>query len=410
MAFFKYRALDRSGKTREGVAEQPSQDALVDWLAHEGLMPVRVEPVAGPGKVSTSPAVGKSGKQMFARDKGKRDRLLHFTRDLSVMLGSGLPLDKSLGLLEKMSDPVGAQMIGTLRNDVRKGVSLADAFAAQPVFSPFYVSMIKAGEASGQLDRALARMAEYLERAKVLRQMIMSALTYPIILLAVSVLSVMLLLGYVVPRFADLFHDMGGSLPVPTQIVMHASNFVVGWWWLLLLLSAAVVLGGRQVFRRSDFRAAWDERILSWPLWGELVRNTETSRFSRTLGVMLQAGVTMVSALAIARETVGNLALKAELGRAEMALREGRSLSGALIEGGYFPVLGMHMIQVGEETGRLEDMLLKVADIYEDEVGNVIKRLLALLEPVLILTLGVLIAGIIISVLLGILGVNELIG
>lgn len=407
MAYFKYRAMDRVGKLQQGVIEQPSLDAVVDWMAREGLSPIEVDVVSKADKA----AIGSGGKPArLSRRRGNQDRILHFTRDLSVMLGAGLPLDKSLTLLEKMADPQGAEMIRGLREDVRKGVALADAFANQNVFSHFYVNMIRAGEASGNLDQALGRMAEYLERSKALKEMVLSALTYPAILLGVAVLSVMLLLGYVVPRFADLFNDMGGQLPLPTRIVMMASDFVLGWWWLLAAGAFLMFIGARHLLSKPGFKALFDEKVLKLPLWGDLVRNTETSRFCRTLGVLLQGGVTMVTALTIARETVSNRVLKEQLHVAETALREGRSLSGTLIAGGHFPLLGMHMIQVGEETGRLEDMLLKVGDIYEGQVSSVIKRLLTFLEPVLILILGVMVAGIIISVLLGILGVNELIG
>lgn len=419
MAFFKYRALDRSGKTRDGVIEQPSVEQVVDWLASEGLTPVDIrESGAAPsGRRSAGTqtggrkAAGGGGFRLrLGRGPSRRDQTLHFTRDLSVMLASGLPLDKSLTLLEKMTDPDGARMVADLRNDVRKGVALADAFEARGVFSPFYVSMIRAGEASGTLEASLSRMTEYLESAKALRQTIMAALTYPMILLGVSILSLVLLLAYVVPGFADLFSDMGGELPGPTRVVMLAGDFMAAWWWLVLGALAGAVWGARRLWNHPPVRQYLDQRMLRWPLVGELLRNVETSRFSRTLGVLLQGGVTMVSALTIARETVTNHTLKGELAMAESALREGRSLSGTLIEGGQFPLLAMHMIQVGEETGRLEEMLLKVSQIYEDEVSNVTKRLLALLEPALILTLGMMIAGIIVSILLGILGVNELIG
>ena len=406
MPHFKYQALDQAGKTRQGTTEQPSIERAADWLLREGLAPVSIEPVAAAGKAATASGAGRL--RLRRRRQKPRERMLAFTRDLSVMLGSGLPLDKSLQLLEKMGDEDG--MIHALREDVRKGVGLAEAFANRQLFSPFYISMVRAGEASGTLDQSLQRMAEYLERAKVLRQTVMAALTYPAILFGVAVFSLIFLLAWVVPGFADLFSDMGGELPTPTYVVMLAGDFMAAWWWLVLAAMAGLIWLLRYLWQQPGFKAALDRRLLGWPLLGELVRNIETSRFSRTLGVLLQGGVTMVTALGIARETVTNTRLKAELSRAETALREGRSLSATLIESGQFPVMAMHMLQVGEETGQLEQMLLKVSDIYEDEVSSVIKRLLALLEPALILTLGLLIAGIIVSILLGILGVNELIG
>ncbi len=403
MAHFKYKAVDRNGKAVDGVIEQASIDAAADWLAREGMTPLSIVP-SKVGAGAKSSAAGRRGG-------GKsRDRVLHFTRELGIMLSSGLPLDRSLGILEELSDPVAREMVHELRSEVRKGKGLAEAFSARGEFSPFYISMIRAGEASGSLEGSLLRMTEYLERSKALRQMISSAMTYPLILLAVAVLSLVFLLAYVVPSFADLFSDMGGTLPAPTRLVMNAGAFMADWWYLVLGAAVGAYMGGRHWLRQPAVKAQLDRRMLGWPLVGDLVRNLETSRFSRTLGVLMQGGVPLVAALGIARETIGNDLLRQSIEVAIGELKEGKSLSSSLLASNDFPPLAMHMMQVGEETGRLEEMLVKVAGIYEDEVAVVTKRLLALLEPALILTLGVLIAGIIVSILLGILGVNELIG
>ncbi|MET1079721.1 MAG: type II secretion system F family protein [Pseudomonas sp.] len=404
MPHFKYKAIDRVGKLSDGVVEQPSVERVADWLLREGLTAISIQAQDKPAK----PAAG-TGK-VRRRRYNERDRVLHFTRELAVMLSSGLPLDRSLGILEEIADEVGKASIQSIRADVRKGRTLADAFAELKEFTPFYINMVKAGEASGTLETSLTRMAEYLERAKVLRQMIVSALTYPTILFGVALLSVTFLLAYVVPSFADLFADMGGKLPAPTAFVMAAGDFMAHWWWLVLGMFAGGYWLAKRLLRDEDVRVKLDRRMLGWPLVGELIKNVETTRFSRTLGVLLQGGVSLVGALLIARETVSNRTLRGELDVASAALREGKSLSASLIASNRFPILALHMIQVGEETGRLEEMLLKVASIYEDEVSTVTKRLLALLEPILILSLGMMIAGIIMSILLGILGVNELVG
>ncbi len=405
MASFKYKALNAAGKTVEGVIEQPTVDLAAHALAGEGLMVLSLEE----GKA------GKASGKRKAAGKGRRkgsasDRLLHFTRELSVMLTSGLPLDRSLAILAGMGDEASVRLVNQLRDDLRSGKSFAEALSEHKEFSPFYVNMVRAGEASGTLEGTLVRMTEYLERAKALRKMIVSALTYPVILFSVAVLSLVFLLAYVVPSFADLFADMGGSLPGPTRLVMQMGDFMASWWWLVLGLLGGLYWLGKQRFADEGFRQKFDARVLDWPLVGELVSNIEMTRFSRTLGVLLHGGVPLVAGLGIAQATVSNRTLRAELDTAVGALREGRSLSASLLEGGKFPELALHMLQVGEETGRLEEMLLKVAELYEDEVGTVTQRLLALLEPALILGLGVLIAGIIVSILLGILGVNELIG
>ena len=367
MAHFKYKAVDRSGKLVESSVEQASVEAVADWLAREGMTALSIVPVAGRSADQKSGASSRSGGK-------SRDRVLHFTRELSVMLSSGLPLDRSLGILDELSDSATREMVQALRAEVRKGRGLADAFAMRPEFTPFYISMIRAGEAGGSLEGALIRMTEYLERAKALRQMISSAMTYPLILLSVAILSLVFLLAYVVPSFADLFTDMGGSLPMPTRVVMALGDFMANWWYVVL----GAVAGGhalvRQILRKESVKAALDVRVLRWPLIGELVRNLETSRFSRTLGVLLQGGVPLVGALAIARETIGNRVLKGHIDVAVAELKEGKSLSASLLSGGNFPPLAVHMMQVGEETGRLEEMLLKVAGIYEDEVSAVTDR------------------------------------
>lgn len=405
MASFKYKALDASGKTVEGVIEQTSVDLAAHALASEGLMVLSLEE----GKVKKKARVRKAGGK--GRRKGNaRDRLLHFTRELSVMLSSGLPLDRSLAILGGMGEEHTAQLVTQLRDDLRKGKSFAEALEEHPEFSSFYINMVRAGEASGTLEGTLVRMTEYLERARALRKMIVSAMTYPVILFSVAIFSLVFLLAYVVPSFTDLFADMGASLPGPTKVVMDMGDFMARWWWLVIGGLAGIYWLGKQRFADESFRRKFDERVLNWPLVGELISNIEMTRFARTLGVLLHGGVPVVAGLGIAQATVSNRTLRGELDTAVEALREGRSLSASLLDGGKFPELALHMLQVGEETGRMEEMLLKVAELYEDEVSTVTQRLLALLEPALILGLGFLIAGIIVSILLGILGVNELIG
>ena len=405
MASFKYKALDAAGKSVEGVIEHSSADLAAYTLASQGLMVLSLEQ----GKAKPQASRQKAGSK--GRKRGNaRDRLLHFTREMSVMLSSGLPLDRSLAVLAGMGEEGTLELVKQLRDDLRQGKSFAEALEKRPEFSPFYVNMVRAGEASGTLEGTMVRMAEYLERAKALRKMIGSALTYPIILFSVAILSLVFLLAYVVPSFSELFDDMGGSLPLPTQVVVQIGDFMARWWWLVLGGLGGLYWLAKKRFADEGFRKKFDQRVLGWPLVGELIGNVEMTRFARTLGVLLHGGVPLVAGLEIAQATVSNRTLRAELDTAVIALREGRSLSASLLEGGKFPELALHMLQVGEETGRMEEMLLKVAELYEDEVSTVTQRLLALLEPVLILSLGVLIAGIIVSILLGILGVNELIG
>ncbi len=409
MAHFKYKAVSGDGKVTQGVLEKGSIGELTLELAREGMTPLSIDQIdeKDAGRASRSGLFGG----ISAVSSKTKDRITDFTRELAIMLSSSVPLDRSLTVLGNMeaTDERITAIIKDVSEDVRKGDSLADAFEKHKEFSSFYISMVRAGEASGALDITLTRLAEYMERSKALRQTVVSALMYPAILLFVAVLSLILLLGFVVPKFADLFDDMGGTLPLPTRIVMVAGEWVGSYWWLLLAALAGLVWLAQVLWSKPDFRAWLDHKLLGLAVVGDMIAKIETARLSRTFSTLLQGGVAIVNALSIAHATVANSTLRTDLSAGIDALKEGGALSGTLLDRGHFPALAMHMIQVGEETGQLEEMLVKVADIYEEEVNSAVKRFLALLEPVLILGLGALIAGIILSILVGIMEVNELV-
>ncbi len=409
MAHFKFKAVSADGKVTHGVLQKDTVGELALALAKDGLTPLNIDQIDEKDAANASSGGLISG---FASVSTKtKDKITDFTRELAIMLSSSVPLDRSLSVLGNM-EATDARISGIIKNiseDVRKGNSLADAFEKHKEFSGFYISMVRAGEASGALDITLTRLAEYLERSKALRQTVISALMYPAILLFVAVLSLVLLLGFVVPKFADLFDDMGGTLPLPTQIVMTAGNWVGSYWWLLLAGLAGLVWLAQTLWKKPDFKAWLDRKLLSLAIVGDMIAKIETARLTRTFSTLLQGGVAIVNALSIAHATVANTTLRSDLSSGIASLKEGGALSTTLLEKGNFPALAMHMIQVGEETGQLEEMLVKVADIYEEEVNSAVKRFLALLEPVLILGLGALIAGIILSILVGIMEVNELV-
>jgi general secretion pathway protein F len=301
------------------------------------------------------------------------------------------------------------RLLTRIQDEVRGGASLADALESQSgVFSRLYINMIRAGEAGGSVEVVLSRLAEFIERSKVLRESVTSALIYPIILLTVAGLSVILLLTFVVPQFQQLFEDAGEALPVSTQIVIAAGNAVRGYWWVGVITIFFLIAIFKQQLSRPEFRQRWDGWMLKLPLVGDLVAKVEMARFSRTLGTLLRTGVSMLTALAIVKETLSNRVLSDAVGHVSENLKAGQSLADPLMEEGEFPQLAVHMIRVGEETGQLQEMLLKVADTYDGEVQATVKRMLALLEPALILVLGVIIAGIIMSILVAILSINDL--
>lgn len=406
MAHFRYRAISAEGKVTRGEIEHDSVERAAAQLARQGLTPVSIEPLAVGGSRGGADALAR----LFSRRRGSQNAIAEFTRELAIMLSSSVPLDRSLAVLQGLAtDARLKEIIGAISKKVRTGGTLADAFREQPEFSDFFVNMIRAGESSGSLEATLTRLAEHMERTKALKSTVSSALMYPAILLLVASGSLIILLGFVVPKFADMFDEMGGTLPLPTRVVMAAGNWVGSYWWLLVLLIGAAVVGVMNLLAKPEFRERLDRKLLNIPLTGDLVRKVETARLAHTLGTLLAGGVVLVNALSIALATVGNRTLRADLEQGVAALKEGKLLSNALIENSHFPPLAMHMIQVGEETGQLEPILLKVASIYDEEVSGAVKRLLALLEPVLILGLGVLIAGIIVSIMVGIMSVNELV-
>ena len=323
---------------------------------------------------------------------------------------AGLPLDRAMEVLIGLSEEAGLRaMLLAIRDEVRGGVALSAALAKQSgTFSRLYVSMVRAGEAGGALGNVLLRLSEYMERANELRATVVSALIYPSILVAVSLISVMALLVFVVPQFTQMFEEAGKALPLATQIVVAAGNFLREWWWALLL---AVFAGAYLLRRRLEnpaARLAWDRRLLRLPLAGDLIAKLEMARFARTLATLIGNGVPLLHALSVVRETLGNTFLAEALGRVAAELKEGRGLGRPMLQQGLFPPLAVNMVMVGEETGRLEEMLQQVAEVYDKEVQRAVKRALTLLEPALILGLAVIIAGIILSILVAILGVNEL--
>ena len=292
---------------------------------------------------------------------------------------------------------------------MRGGSPLSKALESQRgIFTRFYVNMIRAGEAGGSLPTVLTRLAEYMERAKALRDNIMASITYPAFLAVVSVLAVVVLLGAVVPRFKPIFAGTGKAVPAMTQAVLFAGDAMRNYGWLILIVLA--VLGWLMLRRLKDpdVRYRFDRRMVTWPVVGDLFAKVEMARFSRTLGTLLSNGVTLVAALNIVRETMSNTWLAEAVGNVARELKEGRGLGRPMMETGRFPMLAVHMIQVGEETGRLDDMLMQVAETYDHEVEVAIRKALALLQPVMIVVMAAVIGFIIIAILSAMLSVYDL--
>jgi general secretion pathway protein F len=393
-----------SGEAQEGDMEGAAQAAVVERLQGMGLIPIRVEEgaIKAPGEVR--------GSGLFHRSKISQEDVAVFTQEIATLLKAGLPLDRCLEILIGLSaNEAVRELMLQLREDVRGGAALSAAMEArQGVFTRFYLNMIRAGEAGGALDVVLQRLTEFMERSRELRDTVKSALIYPVILVGVSLLSVAILLMWVVPQFSQMFEDSGKALPLPTQIVIAAGDGVRNYWWLMALVAVGAYVWFMRQLRDPATRYRWDQRMLNMPLVGDLIGKLEVARFSRTLGTLIGNGVTLLAALSIVKETLSNTVMAAALGQVATQLKEGKGLGKPLMETGLFPKLAVHLVMVGEETGKLQDMLIRVADIYDREVQSAVKRMLSLMEPVLILGLGLVIGGIIMSILVAILSVNDL--
>ncbi len=401
MPLFTYKAINSLGETEEGVRDVVDEKFLISALQSEGYIPIRV-------------ASANSRSFFWSRNKqaklSQKDIAL-LTGELATLLESGLPIDKSLSVLMDLTEdnPRLTKLIAKVLEKVKGGVSLADALEQQQgIFSKFYLNMVRAGEAGGGLDEVLTRLSEYLERSQELKDTVSTALIYPAILLVMSLASLFVMLTFVVPQFTEMFESAGKALPVSTQIVVGLAEWLQSYWWALL--TGIIFISSYMKYQMADpvRKKVWDARFLKLPLAGTIITNKETANISRTLGTLLGNGVSILSALVIVRETVDNLVLADAIADAEEHLKQGKHLSDALMEKRLLPKMALQMIKMGEETGRLEEMLLRVATIYDKQLRVAIQRLLAFLEPVLIITLGLMIAGIIVSILLAILSVNDL--
>ena len=389
----------------EGVLEARVQEAVVERLQAMGYVTLLAE------EATAAASVGEvKRRHRFERRRIGADQLVLVTRELATLLNAGLALDRALEVLSGIAEDEQVRaMLLRIRDEVRGGATLSAALSGQSgIFSRLYLNMVRAGEAGGALARVLLRLSEHLERADELRATVVSALIYPTILVAVSAISVMTLLIFVVPQFTQLLEESGKALPLATQIVVNTGNFLRAYWWAILAIAAGAVFLFRRWLEDPAARLRWDAWLLRLPLGGELIAKVEMARFARTLGTLVGNGVALLPALSVARETLGNSMLAGALGRVAAEVKAGRGLGRPMLQEALFPKLAVHMVMVGEETGRLEQTLLRVAEVYDREVERALKRVLTLLEPALILGLAVVIAAIILSILLALLSVNEL--
>ncbi|MCB1608689.1 MAG: type II secretion system F family protein [Xanthomonadales bacterium] len=404
MASFRYKAVAPSGEVLQGQMDAESIDDVIARLQDQGNLPLEAVAAEGAGGVGLGSLFRPTGVSQL--------EVGQFTQQLATLLGAGLPLDRSLQVQMELGEKERfRRMVQRIRDEVRGGTSLSEALDRQHgVFSRLYINMVRAGELGGTLDQTLARLAEYMERSKELKSSIVSAMIYPIILLVLAGFALVFLLLFVIPRFTPIFEELGGELPLLTQIVLGMANAVRYGWWVMLLGAVGAAYYMRNQFAHPVSRLRWDERLLKLKGIGDLIAKVDTARLARTTGTLLKNGVPLLASLSIARNVLTNTVLSKGVDEASKEVKTGGSLAHALSDEKQFPRLALQMISVGEETGQLDNMLLKVADTYDKEVRTAIDRLMAAFVPVVTIILAGFISMIVLSMVMAIMSMNELFG
>ena len=403
MTLYQYKAMTNTGSVVKGTLDAASKEAVIRQLRSQGLFPLDTLERGTGDLLTRLRAVLRIGGRPSLR------ALAMATQELSTLLRAGLELDRALGILTNLSD-IGALKapFEAVRNRVRDGASFADALAADPAFPKFYVSMVRAGEHGGSLDNTLQRLTDYLTRTMAIRESITSALIYPAILVVTMFISITVILVFVLPQFEPLFADAGKALPLPTQIVMAIGDFVRFYGWIVVLLAVGGFFLFREWIRKPENRLTWDRLTLRIPVLGDLFRAVEIERLMRTFGTLLSNGVPVPTALNLSKDVLNNTVLAAAVRDAAVSLREGERLAQRLARAKVFPAITLDLIQIGEESGKLDEMLLRQADLDELRIKHRVDRALALLVPALTVLLGFVVAGLIASMLAAILSVNDL--
>jgi general secretion pathway protein F len=402
MPEYLYKATTLTGQTVEGLMDGKDEETIVQGLHQLGYIPIRISSVQEKGATLRLSSI-------LPKRVGIKDLLL-FTQELSTLISSGLPIDRSLNILGTLTE--NEKLQETVKDVLKKiegGNSFAEALGNHPkIFSKLYVNMVKAGESGGFLETILSRLAQYLQSTKEIRDTLISVMIYPLILTIVSGISIIILMTFVIPRFGRIFSDMGQAIPLPTQILLSISDWVRGYWWVGLGIVLLAYFGFKIYTQQEERKLNWDGFKLRWAFIGDLIKKVEVARFSRTLGTLLQSGVAILHALNLAKEISQNRVISRSIAYVHDRLREGKAISKSLGETEIFPPLAIQMIGVGEETGRLDEMLIRVAETYEENVQSSLKRFVSLLEPMIILTMGVVVGFIVISMLLAIFSINEI--
>jgi general secretion pathway protein F len=408
MPVYEYQALDAKGKTVSGIIDADGAQAARQKIRTMGSFPVTVKEVTE-GK-STQETRSTAFQGLFSRVTPAQVSL--WTRQLATLTGAGFPLVTALTTLVSQTKIQGfTKMVARIKDSIVEGNSFASSLTLYPsVFSQIYINMVRAGETSGTLEIVLQRLAEIMEKQQELKSRINTAMAYPILMTVIGTLVLFFLMTFVVPNITTIFEDMNQALPTPTRFLIAASDLFKSYWWLLIIMMIAALVA-LKMFRKTDRGlAATDRWMLSWPILGTLLQKIAVARFARTLASLLENGVTMLPALEIVKNITGNVVISELIGNASNEVEKGQGLGLSLAVDNVFPDLAVQMIQVGEQSGELEAMLYKIADVYENEVQSSITGMMAMLEPVMILVMAVVVLFIVLSICLPIFEMNQLVG
>ena len=407
MPVYEYRALDRAGKNKEGIIDADSPIAARQKLRGSGVFPIELNETSSiPGQATRD----RTSISTFFKRVRPAD-LSVATRQLAILLGAGITLVASLdAMISQVPNPLLKRILAQIKESVNEGNSLAFSLSRHPkVFSQIYVNMVRAGEESGSLDLVLHRLSELTEHQQALRGRLKAALAYPVFMLLIGALILFFLITFIVPNITKIFDDMHQVLPLPTLILIGVSDFLKSFWWLVMGGLGCGVLLIRKLIKTSKGRHIWDRLKLRTPVIGPVNTKTAMARFSRTLGSLLQNGVPLLPALGIVRNIVNNTLIAEVIDDSMAEIQSGKALAVSLARSPWFPPIAIQMISAGEQSGEIESMLNKIADIYEGEVESQALAMTSMLEPVMILFMGVTVGFIVISILLPIFEMNQMI-
>ncbi len=402
MPAFVYEALDTRGQRIGGVESAMDERALASILISKGLQPLKIRPQRSfSGLFSFSLS---SDSQRL-----KHEELLFFTKELADLLESGVPIEKSLAVIADAAEKKETkELVTAIKRDVQAGKTLSAALSAYPAtFSKLYVNMVTVGEMGGVLPQVLSRLDSFLEKARQVRRFIITSSIYPAILALVGLVSVGVLIGFVVPKFGQIFEDLHQPMPIVTRYIVNISYVLRQGWWMMLLAIATTVVAFKAYLNTQAGRQKWDANIIRVPFIGESFLRSDLGRFTRTLGTLLESGVPILSAISLSAEVVSNTVVRTSLQDIYKGVRQGKTLSQLMKQFSVFPSIMVHLVSIGEETGEMGRMLLKIADDFEEKLQHDTKVFLSLVEPITIVLMGVVIGGVILSMLLAIFGIND---